>query len=249
MVDILKLRKMEQAQSRKSDEAVAGPKKSEVKPEEPAATPVKQGTDPKPTATTEVAKPDTDTQDTVKTTTADKFNSESSPDREVAEVVTGEEILEDEQDMIDLVVFGLGERLFGIEITEVQEVVRSTEITRVPHAPRYVLGVMNLRGNITPVIDLHSRFDLGQIQWSPKSRIIVLQLQNQAVGFMVDQVTEILHAYEKDIESAEVVQGDLEHDYIAGVVKVNDDDQSGTGSLLILLKLENIFEEEQHSNA
>lgn len=150
---------------------------------------------------------------------------------------------QDDVDVIDLVIFSLEGRQFGVEITRVQEVVRYTEITRVPHAPRFVIGVMNLRGNITPVIDLHKRFELSDAAWSEKSRIIVQKYKDQAVGYLVDQVAEILHVREEDIERGSVIKDEFESDYITGIVKVRRGGEAKE-SLILMLDLDRIFEEE-----
>ena len=103
---------------------------------------------------------------------------------------------------------------------------------------------MNLRGNITPVIDLHKRFALKEVTWTDKTRIIVLQINNQAIGFLVDYVSEIMHAYENDIESTTGVQTNIGTDYISGIVKIRDSQiRDNVNKLLILLNLENVFDE------
>ncbi len=150
---------------------------------------------------------------------------------------------DEEVKALDLIIFSLADRLFGIDIIKVQEVVRFNEITRVPNAAKFVLGVMNLRGNITPVIDLHKRFSLPEAEWSEKTRIIVLQIQNQAIGFLVDHVSEIMHTYKSDINSAPGVQAGIGTDYISGVVKIKSKSVDDENKLMILLNLENILEE------
>jgi len=155
-----------------------------------------------------------------------------------------EDHLDVEEEIIDLVVFELGGRAFGVEITDVQEVVRTAEITRVPHAPSYVLGVMNLRGTITPVIDLHDRFDLTRGEWSTHTRIIVMRLDHQTVGFVVDQVAEILHIREADMDTSEHIRNEMDAEYIRGVVKTGNGESDSSTDLIILVDLEKIFDVE-----
>ena len=91
-----------------------------------------------------------------------------------------------------LVNFSLGSEEFGVDIMRVQEIIRIPPITRVPKAPDYVEGVINLRGNVIPVISLRTRFGMGRVEETDLSRIIVLQVQTKVFGIRVDAVTEVL---------------------------------------------------------
>ncbi len=243
MVDILKLRKMSETPSKgsgKSDESDPSPVSKPEKPVEPVVS--------KPTEDSEKTFVDAST-DTVR-----PILKKPAPVAEKVETTSQEEVKtvqesspmvdepDQDQKVIDLVVFTLAERLFGVDIIKVQEVVRYTEITRVPNAAEFVLGVMNLRGNITPVIDLHKRFSLAEASWTDKTRIIVLQIKDQAIGFLVDHVSEIMHPLESDIEPTSTVHANIGTDYISGVVKIRDSDENAK-KLLILLNLERIFDE------
>jgi len=142
----------------------------------------------------------------------------------------------------DVVAFSLSDRLFGVEITSVQEVVKFGDITRVPLAAKYVKGVMNLRGNITPVIDLYTRFSLPASGIGMKTRIIVMNIKDQAVGFLVDQVSRIIPVAESDMEDVSNFGDQANNDYINGVVKIkasgHDEHQS---ELLLMLDLAGVF--------
>ena len=87
-----------------------------------------------------------------------------------------------------LVVFNLGQEEYGVDILQVKEIKRLTEITRVPNAPDHVEGVINLRGNIIPVVDLHKRFELGTVEATDESRIVIVNVQDITVGITVDAV-------------------------------------------------------------
>jgi len=102
--------------------------------------------------------------------------------------------------LIDIVVFSLDDQLFGVEIEQVLEVVRPTRITRVPHTADYVRGVMNLRGSIIPVFELHYALGLKPANISDLNRIVVANLEQEPVGLLVDQVHEIMHISQTVIE-------------------------------------------------
>ncbi|HEM55171.1 MAG TPA: purine-binding chemotaxis protein CheW, partial [Thermodesulfobium narugense] len=93
---------------------------------------------------------------------------------------------------IQLVVFKLANEFYGIEISSVQEIIKIQDITRVPKAPDFVEGVINLRGKIVPIVDLRKRFELGQTERTKDTRVIVVETSGNIVGFIVDLVTEIL---------------------------------------------------------
>ena len=88
-----------------------------------------------------------------------------------------------------LVTFSLGSEEFGVDIMLVQEIIRIPPITRVPKAPSYVEGVINLRGNVIPVVSLRNRFGMTRVEETDLSRIVVLQVQSKVFGVRVDAVT------------------------------------------------------------
>jgi len=246
MVDILKLRKMSETSKSEIDGGVNTETevKSEIEIPQKIQAPEKSSVqEPKETAPTITIKEEPKKTQKKAASPAPVINKTPAPEPEAPPVVTSPAASSDrEQNVIDLVVFTLAERLFGVDIIKVQEVVRYTEITRVPNAAEFVLGVMNLRGNITPVIDLHKRFSLTEASWTDKTRIIVLQIKDQAIGFLVDHVSEIMHPLESDIEPTSTVHANIGTDYISGVVKIRDSDENAK-KLLILLNLEKIFDE------
>src|SRR6267154_1722021 len=91
-----------------------------------------------------------------------------------------------------LVVVQLGAELYGVDIACVHEIVRMQTVTRVPRAPAFVEGVINLRGKVTPVIDLRHRFNLPAAEHTRASRIVVVEIGDQVVGLIVDAVSEVL---------------------------------------------------------
>ncbi|MEG1609696.1 MAG: chemotaxis protein CheW [Bilophila sp.] len=130
--------------------------------------------------------------------------------------------------LIQLVTFKLGDEEFGVDILKVQEIIRMLPITRVPNAPNFVEGVIYLRGKVIPVID-------------SQTRIEVMDLQGQIVGFVVDAVSEVLRIKESTVEPPPPVVAGIGSEYMRGVGKLED-------RLLILLDLDKLLSEtELHS--
>lgn len=141
-----------------------------------------------------------------------------------------------------LVVFKIGKEEFGVDIKQVREIVRLVEITRMPKAPAFIEGVVNLRGQIVSVIDLAKRLDLPSSPRDDFTRIIVIEIESNTVGMVVDSVSEVLRLSMKDIEEvpALIETGVPEH-YIRGVGKLKD-------RLLVLLDLSKVLTYEEIKN-
>ncbi|HHV65637.1 MAG TPA: chemotaxis protein CheW [Peptococcaceae bacterium] len=133
-----------------------------------------------------------------------------------------------------LVTFSLGTEEFAVDIMKVQEIIRIPPITRVPKAPDYVEGVINLRGNIIPVVDLRVRFGMPRAEETEQSRIVVFQDEGKVFGARVDGVTEVLRIASEAIEPPPPVALGLDADFIRGVGKVGE-------RLLILLNVDNLM--------
>lgn len=131
------------------------------------------------------------------------------------------------------VAFRLGTEEYGVSILQIQEIKRMTEVTRVPHTPAYVKGVINLRGSILPVIDLKTRLNFASGDYTDEARIIIVKLEENSVGMIVDAVSEVLWLPADQIEPSPEFVGELEAEYIRGVGKVE-------GRLVILLNMENV---------
>jgi len=146
-----------------------------------------------------------------------------------------------EQEMlIQLVGFTIGKELFGVDILMVQEIIRAAPITPVPNSPDFVEGVINLRGNILPVIDLRKRLNLftGEVR-QKDTWILILDIQGKITGFIVDSVTEVLKIQEETIEPPpDIITAGLESQYLRGVCDI------GT-QLLILLDFQRILLQEE----
>ncbi|UCD84330.1 MAG: chemotaxis protein CheW [Deltaproteobacteria bacterium] len=139
--------------------------------------------------------------------------------------------------LMKLVTFYLGKEEYALPISQVQEINRVVDITRVPNSPEHVMGVINLRGKIVPVIELKHRLKLGGTQVDKDSRIVVVEHGPRILGMMVDRVSQVLNISSSQIEDApeEVVK--LPEDFIRGVGKIED-------RMIILLNLEQIVGKE-----
>src|ERR1700704_2365350 len=133
-----------------------------------------------------------------------------------------------------LVVFQLGAELYGVEIARVHEIIRLQTVTRVPHAPAFVEGVINLRGKVIPVVDLRRRFGLPLTEHTRASRIVVVEIGDQVVGIVVDGVSEVLRVNKGTIEPPSPVVAGIDFDYLHGIAKLPE-------RLVILLNLDRVL--------
>jgi purine-binding chemotaxis protein CheW len=140
--------------------------------------------------------------------------------------------------LIQFVTFILMDEVYGINVMQVQEVLRITEIAPVPGAPPYVLGIINLRGNVVTVIDTRTRFGLPTKETDDASRIIVIESDKQVVGILVDAVAEVVELRESEIDAAPNVGTEESSRYIQGVATMED-------SLLILVDLNKLLTDEE----
>jgi purine-binding chemotaxis protein CheW len=136
--------------------------------------------------------------------------------------------------ILQLVTFKLENEEFGVDILKVQEINRMLTITKIPNAPPFVEGVINLRGKIIPIVDLRKRLGFNGKAYDKSTRIIVVELDGLILGFIVDSVSEVLRVSESTVEPPPSIMGGIESDYIEGVGKLDN-------RLLILLELGKVF--------
>ncbi len=134
------------------------------------------------------------------------------------------------------IVFKLDTQLFGIDIQNVQIIEKMKSIMRVPKVPACVKGVMNLRGEIIPVISLREQFELGHLDYTDKTRIVIVKLEDAMVGIIVDEVKEVIEIANDQIEAVQNIQGKMKTSHILGVGKVEE-------NIVTLLNLSNIIDE------
>ncbi|MGD8710840.1 MAG: chemotaxis protein CheW [Ectothiorhodospiraceae bacterium] len=132
------------------------------------------------------------------------------------------------------VTFELDDEIYGINVQQVQEVLPMTEIAPVPGAPPYVMGIINLRGNVVTVIDTRMRFGLPQKEPEPNNRIVVIETDEQIAGILVDSVAEVSDVSESEVDTAPNVGNEDSSRYIYGVVSRED-------SLLILVDVNRLL--------
>lgn len=135
------------------------------------------------------------------------------------------------QEIDQLVSFAIAGEEFGVDILKVREIIRVVNVTTVPQAPSFVEGVINFRGQIVPVVDLRRRFNLPSKAKDNNTRIIVMELADKTVGFLVDSVQEVIPIASVVIEAPHELVMSVATRYITGVVKLED-------RLLILLDLD-----------
>ncbi|MBN2795360.1 MAG: chemotaxis protein CheW [Clostridia bacterium] len=138
------------------------------------------------------------------------------------------------------VVFKLGEEKYGVDILNVSTISEYLEITRVPDAPKYVQGMINLRGDIIPVINLKKRFNIPETNVSDETRIIIYSIDGVAIGFLVDEASQVIRVDEKDIEPTPAILRGADREYISGVGKYN-------GQIIILLDFSKILSEAERA--
>jgi purine-binding chemotaxis protein CheW len=143
-----------------------------------------------------------------------------------------------EDPILQWVTFRLENESYGINVMQVQEVLRYSEIAPVPGAPPYVLGIINLRGNVVTVIDTRSRFALPDAETTDQTRIVIIEAENQVVGILVDSVAEVVYLRQSEIETTPNVGNDESAKFIQGVCHKNDE-------LLILVDLEKLMSDEE----
>lgn len=133
-----------------------------------------------------------------------------------------------------IVAFSLGSELYGVDISKVREIIPSQKIVRVPRAPEFVEGIINLRGRVIPVLDLRKHFGLPRSQSAEDQRIILVEDEYDSIGVVVDAVSSVMQIPVDSIEPpAQVIVGpDVE--YIEGIAKVDDD-------LIVLVDLTKII--------
>ncbi len=137
------------------------------------------------------------------------------------------------------VTFMLDDEEFGADVLQTKEISNMKKITDVPTAPSFVEGVINLRGTITPIIDLRKRLDLEIKEDLSESQIVITEQKDQFIGMIVDEVVDVIEISKEDIDSApEIIMTDVSEEYIKGVGKVGED------RLIVILDLGRVLSKE-----
>ncbi|MGC2322292.1 MAG: chemotaxis protein CheW, partial [Terriglobales bacterium] len=142
-------------------------------------------------------------------------------------------------DVLQLVSFKIGHEEFGLDILKVQEIIRLRDLTRVPNMPDFVDGVINLRGKVIPVIGLRRRMGIPAGEDDKRTRIVVAEVNGKVLGFVVDEVSEVLRIPEANFEPPPKL-GQVEREYVQGIGKIDE-------RLLILIDLSPLLSDREHS--
>lgn len=137
-------------------------------------------------------------------------------------------------DDLKVIVFELMNKEYVIPVSQVQSIEKMMHITRVPKTPSFVKGVINLRGVVTPIIDLRERFNLQASEANEQSRMIMIKLEDMEVGLIVDAANDVLDIPLSAIEPQPEVVGSIESEFIGGVAKLER-------RLLVMLQLEKVL--------
>ncbi len=142
-------------------------------------------------------------------------------------------------ELIQLVSFNLDQEEYGVDVLRVREIIRMPIVTRVPNTPYYVEGVINLRGKVVPIICMRKKFGLTETESDKQTRIMVMDMEGELMGFIVDAVSEVIRISGSEIQpSPAMVAGGIDQECIAGVINQAE-------RLLVLLNLEKMFSRDE----
>jgi len=136
---------------------------------------------------------------------------------------------------LQVVIFGLGNEEYGVDISSLREIIRMVDITRIPKLPDFIEGVINLRGQTTTVIDLRKRFDMDPAL-TASARMIIVDLKGESIGMIVDSVSEVKSISLDDIDQVPSIKETRTQDYLKGICKLGE-------RIIILLDHEKILSE------
>jgi len=140
---------------------------------------------------------------------------------------------------LKVIVFSLGDEEYGVEVEHVQTIERMMPMTRVPKTPPFIKGVINLRGVVTPVMDLRGRFGLPEREYTDDTRIIIVKLGDIELGMIVDRANDVIDVDSDNIENPPEVVGGIRAKYLRGVAKIGDN------RLLVMLNLKEVLNKEE----
>lgn len=140
-----------------------------------------------------------------------------------------------------IVIFELSSEYFGVDIAAVQSIIKIQPITKLPHTPEFVEGVTNLRGKVLPVIDLRKRFGVVAREMDRNSRIIVVSFDQNEVGMIVDEVSEVVTVPAGSVEAAPAIATTIDSTFIKGIAKLAGNSAQQEDRLVILLDLAHVL--------
>lgn len=145
-----------------------------------------------------------------------------------------EDELESDGQIVQLVSFTLDEVEYGVDILSVHEILRFPDITRLPNTPDFIKGVINLRGNVIPVVDVRIRFGFNPADVTELTRVIVIEAGGRQIGLLVDNVSQVIRIKDHNIDSPSILIEGVSEDFITGVGRLKD-------RLIVILSLNKII--------
>ena len=168
--------------------------------------------------------------------------SKKELDEELKATAVADQSTEDEvdeaADETQLVSFKIGAEEYGVDIMQVQEIIRPTTITRVPRAPSFIEGVIDLRGKVLPIVDMRKRFQIDEKTKDDHTRIVVVVIDDMVVGLVVDSVSEVLRVENGKIEQPPKIIAGIEAQFLKGVIRLQS-------RLIIYLDLNRVLSAEE----
>jgi len=148
---------------------------------------------------------------------------------------------EKSNELTQLVSFILDNEEYGVEVLKVREIIRMVNITHMPNTPHYVEGIINLRGKVIPIISMRKRFGLMDAEHNGQTRVIIMDVCGELLGFTVDAVSEVIRVSATEVQPApSVASGGIGQEYIEGVINHAD-------RLLVLLNLDRMFSDDEQA--
>lgn len=142
---------------------------------------------------------------------------------------------------LKIVTFTLSKELYGINIPQVKEITSCTEYTTIPDAPSFILGLLDLRGEVIVLLDLQKRFNLKSKEDTGKKHVIICQFEDHKLGILVDNVEGIISVSEEEIKNPEeIIKKKISPEFLSGVIVYDE-------KVLIVLNIANLFEKEEIS--
>jgi purine-binding chemotaxis protein CheW len=170
--------------------------------------------------------------------------TESAVTMEMAVEISGETYSQVSGDAALFLTFMLGKDLFGIQVSDIREVIEYKKIFRIPRVPDYIMGVINLRGEVVPIVDLYSRFYNSSCNVTGSSSVVVVEIdddnQKIPIGVMIDSVEAVTELNQNRIEAVPEIGSRIRTDFIDGIGKLEN-------QFVILLKMQNILNIEELS--
>ncbi len=142
----------------------------------------------------------------------------------------------------ELIAFRIGDQEFCVNIMSVREIRGWTPATPMPHAPPYVMGIINLRGAVLPIVDLSARLGMQEAEPSARHVIIVAQVKSRIVGLLVEAVSDILTITEENIQPVPEISSDLEKQYARGILAIDK-------RMICMIELDALFPEKESEAA